>query len=241
MTLVYAIIPARSGSKGVPDKNIRLLGKQPLISWSIAACRNAALIDRTFVSTDAASYAEIAVAAGAEVPFLRPAELSQDFSTDLDFILHAISWFEQNDRVPDFIAHVRPTTPFREASIVDKAIDQFACSSGFTALRSVHQMAESAYKCFEINGRGCLASLGSGSTRLDQQNAARQLFTSTYQANGYVDVLSVPHILANREIHGASVVPFITEDVVEVDTENDFERLEFQLSRNPQLITNLFG
>ena len=120
---IVALIPARSGSKGVPNKNIRYLGDVPLIAYSIIAALKSTLIDRVIVSTDSEEYADIARNYGAEVPFIRPAEISGDTATDLQLFEHAISWFEKNENlVPQYFVHLRPTTPLRDPRIIDDAI-----------------------------------------------------------------------------------------------------------------------
>ena len=207
MPFTIAIIPARSGSKGVPNKNIRLLGGYPLIAWSIAACKLAKSINRIIVSTDTQEYAKVAQDLGAEVPFLRPAEFSDDNSTDYEFIKHALDWFKNNDCDPDLIAHIRPTTPFRSPELIDHAVKAFIKKPDATALRSIHPMSESAYKTFEIAESGQLKRVASNSTAIDQSNNARQQFPRTYIANGYVDVLSSKFIRENRLIHGDNVMP----------------------------------
>ena len=240
MSKVIALIPARSGSKGVPNKNTRLLGGKPLISWSIMAAKKANFIDRIIVSTDSKEYASLAIELGAEAPFLRPAEISGDRSTDHDFIVHALNWLVENGDEPEYIVHVRPTTPFRDPALIDAAIELFQNSHLPTALRSAHQMSESAYKTFEIAQEGQFKRLGAEGTSLDVANNARQQFPPTYQANGYVDVLSTRFIRANDLIHGDWVLPYITPMVSEVDTEDDFALLEYQLARNPTIYSQLF-
>jgi len=241
MAEIVALIPARAGSKGVVDKNIRLLGGHPLIEWSIKACLKSKLIERVIVSTDSEHYAQLSIGLGAEVPFLRPAHIAGDRSTDYDFVLHALDWLSQNDREPSLIVHIRPTTPLRVPSLIDQAIAAFQSTPNASALRSVHEMSESAYKTFEIANTGQLKRLGSESTALDPANNARQQFPATYQANGYVDVLSSRFIRNQRLLHGDTVMPFITPAVVEVDTEEDFLHLEFQLDRNPAITNSLFS
>ena len=241
MSKVIALIPARSGSKGVSNKNVRLLGEHPLIEWSIKACNKSKLIDRVIVSTDSQEYADLSIKFGAEVPFLRPPEISGDSSTDFDFIIHALDWLAANGDEPDYIVHIRPTTPFRVPELIDDAIRLFQNTSNSTALRSIHEMSESAYKTFEIASEGQLKRVGEDSTALDVANNARQQFPSTYQANGYVDVLTTKFIRENGLIHGDSVLPFITPVVVEVDTEDDFALLEYQLSRTPNITNQLFN
>ena len=101
---VVAIIPARSGSKGVKDKNIRCLEGYPMIAYSIAAAKMSKSIDRVIVSTDSPKYVKLAQYYGAEAPFLRPAELALDQSTDIEFVSHVIKWFYINEQsVPEYI------------------------------------------------------------------------------------------------------------------------------------------
>ena len=149
---VTAIIPARSGSKGIADKNILLINNKPLIAFSINAALKSENIDRVIVSTDSEKYAEIARFYGAETPFLRPKNISSDTSTDLEFFEQAINFFEENDNyVPEYFVHLRPTTPLRDPKVMDEAIDKFLnADKSYTALRSCHAMSESSYKTFEI-------------------------------------------------------------------------------------------
>lgn len=232
--MIYSIIPARGGSKGVPGKNIRPLAGHPLIAWSIQSSRMSKRIHRTIVSTDSPEIAEVAKHYGAEVPFLRPAEISGDRSTDYEFIAHALDWFRKHEgKAPEYWVHVRPTTPLRDPAVMDQAIAAFEASPNSTALRSAHPMSESAYKAFEIR-EGLLASVGSGSFELDAANEARQKFPPTYQANGYVDVLRTSFIDEHKRIHGNRVLGFVTEPVTEVDTQEDFDYLEFLAAREPR-------
>lgn len=240
MTKVLALIPARAGSKGVPNKNVRLLGGHPLLAWSIAVCRKSAAIERTIVSTDSPDYAAQAEKWGAEAPFLRPAEISGDRAIDYDFIVHALDWLAERGEEPEYVVHIRPTTPLRNPALIDQAVRAFRDAPKATALRSVHEMPESAYKSFEIAAGGQLKRLGSDSTALDAANNARQQFPATYYANGYVDVLSTAFIRKAGLIHGDHVLAFVTPPVVEVDTEEDFAHLEFQLARSPNIIQQLF-
>lgn len=240
MLSTVALIPARAGSKGVTNKNIRLLGGYPLIAWSIAACKLAVSINRTIVSTDSEEYAEISRGFGAEVPFLRPAEISGDSSTDYQFIKHALDWLVNNGGVPQYIVHIRPTSPFREPNIIDSAVNTFLENPKSTSLRSVHPMSESAYKTFEIGQGGQLKRIASDSTELDSANNARQEFPTTYIANGYVDVLSTRFILETQKLHGNNVFPFITPTINEIDTEDDFANIENQLKNKVEIASRLF-
>jgi len=240
MAYVVALIPARAGSKGIPDKNVRPLGGHPLIAYSVKAGVHARNIDRTLVSTDSREYGEIAKRYGAEVPFLRPPEIAADKSTDYEFVAHALDWLEHNEhRVPDYIVHLRPTTPLRRVEVVERAVDAMLKNTVATALRSVHEMSESAYKCFEIEN-DILKCVGSGSFELEAANRPRQGFPKTYHANGYVDVLNTSFVRARLQIHGNRVAAFVTPAIVEADTPDDFDLLEFQIQRDRDSYTSLF-
>lgn len=240
MAYVVALVPARAGSKGVPDKNVRLLGGHPLIAYSVKAGVHARNVDRTLVSTDSREYSEIARQYGAETPFLRPSAFATDQSTDYEFVVHALDWFEQNERrVPDYIVQLRPTTPLRQIAVVEAAVDAMLKNAEATALRSVHEMSETAYKCFEIDGDR-LKCVGSGSFELEAANRPRQDFPKTYHANGYVDVLKTSFIRAQRQIHGNRVAAFVTPAAVEIDAQADFDLLEFQIQRDRDLYAPLF-
>lgn len=241
MEEVIAIIPARSGSKAVPDKNIKLLGGRPLLAYTITAAISTPSIDRVIVSTDSQHYADIAREYKAEVPFLRPKEISGDNSTDYEFIKHLLDWMQDNQGYqPRYLVHLRPTTPFREISYIEKAILQIKKAEGsVTALRSVHEMTESVYKAFEIEG-GYLKSIGSGSLDIEAANLPRQKFTTTYQANGYVDIIKSPYVREAKKIHGDRVIAYITPQIFEVDSLEDFNYLEYQIAKEPRLVRRIF-
>ena len=230
MHKIIAIIPARSGSKGVPDKNIRNLGGFPLIQWSIEACKKSKMISRIIVSTDSSEYGKICQDLGADVPFLRPAEISKDSSTDLEFVNHALDWLETNDNQPDFLVHIRPTTPLREPKIIDEAITKILDQPSFTSLRSIHEMSESAYKNFEVINDDTLVTVFDRNNDLDHSNLGRQSFPRTFVPNGYVDVLRTSFIRKANLLHGNKVMPFITNAVTEIDSEADFNFLKYQIS-----------
>lgn len=120
---VLALIPARGGSKGIPRKNIAPLGGRPLVAWTIEAARAATGIARVVVSTDDAEIAEVARTAGAEVPFLRPAEISDDAAPALPVMAHALGWLaDKQGWTADAVAYLQPTSPFRDAADIDAAV-----------------------------------------------------------------------------------------------------------------------
>jgi CMP-N-acetylneuraminic acid synthetase len=124
---VLAIIPARGGSKGVPNKNLAQVAGRPLIEWTIDAARRATSLGRVVVTTDAPSIADAARKSGAEVPFLRPSELAQDDSPGMAAILHAVAWLAEHERYhPDYVMCLQPTSPLRTARDIDAAVGLLA-------------------------------------------------------------------------------------------------------------------
>ena len=235
---VIALVTARSGSKGVPDKNIKNIGGHSLLDWSIKSSLKAQSISNVYLSTDSEIYANVGKECGALVPFLRPKELASDTVNDLDVIQHFLSIINEK---PDALVHIRPTTPLRDPSILNKAIEMFFSKKDeLTSLRSVHEMSESAYKSFEVNDKGFLSTIGSIESG-DRANLPRQAFPKTYVANGYVDVLDPNYILKENKLHGDKILAFQTPVATEVDSVEDLEYLEWQITKLPQLLKTVFG
>ena len=232
MSRTIAIIPARSGSKSILDKNLVDLGGYPLIAYSIAAAKLSRGVDRVIVSTDSSSYAEIATHYGAEVPFLRPAELSSDTSTDLDFMLHAMHWLEKYDQdEPEYWVHLRPTTPLREPTLIDNALLALKNEPQATALRSGHLSPESPFKWLRKNSDGFLVGLTSDDTDLDKYNLPRQAYPDVYIPDGYVDVVKRSFVMTANKLHGDRVLAFESPYCTEVDSIEELELLSFQISK----------
>ena len=236
--LVYGIIPARSGSKGVPNKNIIDICGHPLIAYTISVAKRCKLIDRVIVSTDSQEYAEIAIKYGAEVPFIRPKNISGDKATDIQLFQHAIDFFRKEDCVvPEFIAHLRPTTPSRNPLIIDKAIKKFV-NSKYSALRSVHKMSETSYKTFEIENERLKVLCNKGFD-IESINLPRQSFAATYNPNGYIDVIRTS-LIESGLIHGDNVNAFITDIAYEIDEKIDLDFIEFLVNKGSIELKILF-
>ena len=227
-----SIIPARAGSKGIPGKNIKLLGGYPLIAYSIIASKLSVMIDRTIVSTDSREIADIALSYGAEVPFLRPAEISGDKSTDLEFIQHTISWLEKKEgQVPDFLVLLRPTTPLRRPEEMESAIIYLEKYFNATSLRSAHSLPEPPQKMFKIDKEGYFRGFFPRDPRPEYFNMPRQSFPVAYQPNGYVDVIKTETV-RRGDLWGSYILAFVTSFASEADLPENFEYLEYQLARD---------
>ena len=227
---IVAIIPARGGSKGVPGKNIKKLNGFPLIAYSIAAARMSKRIQRIIISTDSEEIAHICKSFGAEAPFLRPAAFAQDNSKDLEFMLHAIDWCDKNEEfIPEYWVHLRPTTPLRDPKIIDRAIDILMEKSEATSLRSGHPASESPFKWFKKDVNGYFRGIIDISN--DVANNARQQFPEVYIPDGYVDVLKASFIKSSNLMHGDKMIGFVSPVCTEVDTIEDFEYLEHEVHK----------
>lgn len=236
---LIAIIPARSGSKGVPEKNIKLLGGVPLFAFSIIAAKMMPSVSRVIVSTDSAEYGEIAKSFGAEVPFLRPMDISGDKSTDYELFLHALNWFKENENIlPEFLLHLRPTTPLRDPIIMEEAVKLFLENvERATSLRSGHIAPESPYKWFLKDDNNFFKGLRDDLTP-EKVNLPRQSFPQVYIPDGYIDILKSHVILNSGTLHGDKMLVFESPFCVEVDTNDDFEYLEFQIQKEGSKILN---
>lgn len=228
----FAIIPARGGSKGVPKKNIRPLAGYALIAYSIAAAQLCSRIDRVIVSTDSEHIAELSRKYGAEVPFLRPAALAGDLSPDREFVMHALEWFQQNAGVvPDYLVHLRPTTPLRNPTLIDEAIAAITSNPEATSLRSGHEAPESPLKWFRRDEQGYFHGFNPDDPSPGYSNLPRQSFPKVYIPDGYVDVLQTSFVLNSDDIHGDRMMGYVSPVCHEVDTIEDFDFLEFEIGR----------
>jgi CMP-N,N'-diacetyllegionaminic acid synthase len=230
---ILALIPARSGSKGIPNKNILKLENHPLLAWSIRAAKLTPEISDIVVSTDSLEYQKIAQSYGADVPFLRPSTISGDVSTDFEFIKHTLDYYKNLKIYYDLVVHLRPTTPLRNPQVLSAAISEFISSGDRnTALRSVHETSESMYKGFEVNQNGNLMTIFDRNCNVEVANNPRQSFPKTYVANGYVDILRPNIINENGFVHGDNVLAFKTESISELDMKSDIDFVKFELKSN---------
>lgn len=228
---VTALIPARGGSKGIPGKNIQMVKGYPLIAYSIAAGILSAHIGRVVVSTDSEEIARIARYFGADVPFLRPAEYASDHSGDLDFVQHAIQFFcEKEGVIPEYLVHLRPTTPLREVKIIDNAIEECMDRKDACSLRSAHKAAESPYKWFLRGKEGFFKSVSENIDN-DTANSARQKFPDVYIPDGYVDVLKSSYVVQNNRLHGEKMVGFESPDCIEIDVLEDLDYVRYKIEK----------
>ena len=151
-----ALIPARSGSKRVPDKNVKLLAGHPLIAYSISAALQSGVFAAVIVSTDSERYAEVARTYGAEVPFMRPAEYSGDTSPDIEWVEYTLRRLAAEGRRYDCFSILRPTSPFRLPETIQRAWAEFGAETGVDSLRAVEKCSQHPAKMWVVRGRRML-------------------------------------------------------------------------------------
>jgi CMP-N,N'-diacetyllegionaminic acid synthase len=220
-----SIIPARSGSKSIKDKNIKLFKGKPLLWWSINSSKNCKYIKSTIVSTDSKKYEKIAYKSGADIVLIRPKKISLDNSLDIDFIKHTIKNIDFDFK---YILHLRPTTPIRNKHDLNKAMEIFKKNSN-TSLRTVQEVSESSYKSYEIKNNRLL-TIFNRDVNIDYSNFPRQNFPKTYVANGIADIYRKSFIEKNNKLFGNKVYAFVTKPTIEIDNGEDFNLLKKKYS-----------
>jgi N-acylneuraminate cytidylyltransferase len=225
---ILALIPARGGSKGVPRKNVMMIGGKPLIAYSILQAQASRRINRVIVSTDDDEIAQVARDWGAEVPFMRPVEFAQDLSPDIDAFRHALAWLKDNENYdPEMVVHLRPTGPARQIEIVDEAINLLWTHPEADAVRSVSIALQTPYKMWRINHLGFIEPLFRLPGVRDCQSLPRQQLPLAYWQNGYVDVVRPRAILLKHSMWGDCVLPLIVDEaVLELDYPENIPEIE---------------
>lgn len=225
---VLAIIPARGNSKGIPGKNIKLLGGKPLILWTIEAAKESKFIDRIIVSTDSEEIAGVAREYGAEVPFMRPSKLASDEASGADVILHALRWFEKNNINYNFFILLQPTSPLRNSEHIDRALDELIKKPEAQALVSVKIAEESPYWMKEIDGQGFLKNLLSET----KQYPNRQDLPKVYILNGAIYISKWDIFLEDKSFFKRKCLPYIMDEKssLDLDTPLDWKLAEVLLN-----------
>lgn len=230
MSQVLALIPARGGSKSIPRKNIRPFAGHPLIAYSIAAGLFAETVTRVIVSTDDDEIAAVARRYGAETPFLRPDEYSQDNTPDLPVFQHALNWLEEHEGYrPEIVVHLRPTSPFRRVSHIDEAVYRLMARPEADAVRTVCVPFQNPFKMWRIEPDGFMRPLGVElGISHEPYNQPRQMLPEVYWQTGYVDVAWSDTILVKDSMTGERILPLIIDPSqwIDIDSADDWRRAE---------------
>ena len=218
-----ALVMARGGSKGIPKKNLSILCGKTLIQHAIESGLNCTDIRRVIVSTDSQEIADVAKECGAEVPFLRPAELAQSDTPDRPVMVHLINWLKENENYEfEYLANLRCTTPLRQPFHIAEALKTI-CSCECDSLRTVDRIQgkHHPYWMFKMDESGFSAPFIDGISTVKYHQ--RQLLPPAYSINALVDIIKVKTILEADTLYGKRMKMLETNPLysVDIDTEKD--------------------
>lgn len=212
---VVAVIPARGGSKGLPRKNIRLLGGKPLIAYSIEAAKQCELIHRVIVSTDDEEIAGVARQFGAEVPFIRPPELAADYASTESVLKHAVDWLEENEGYPvDILVFLQPTDIFRKKYMLDAVVNNLLADESVDSSFVVYPEHKNYWR-----------KVGAEYLRIDERgHVSRQLKEKIYREDTGLACATRGRIIKEGRRIGNKVVPVMNEDHTSfIDIHEEFD------------------
>ena len=221
---ILALIPARGGSKRLPNKNILPLGGKPLISWTIDAVKDTPEIVDILVSTDSCEIASVARAAGALVPWLRPDVLSTDTATSMDVCLHALDWYEEKYGDVDGLLLLQPTSPFRDKSTIKKGIELFESHHGERPVASFSPADTHPSWCFKVNGDRIEPFLKGVNLEVRSQDLGK-----AYVINGALYLGRPSYLRESRSFINGATLPLLIESMPEgldIDTVWDWNIAE---------------
>lgn len=213
------LIPARGGSKGVPGKNIRLLGGKPLIAHSIGHALEVADREDVVVSTDSEEIKGAALEAGARVPFLRPAELASDTAGSQEVMLHAIDYLSTKGENYDTIVLLQPTSPLRDPADIKRAVEIYKESGADMVVSVAEARTNPYYNAFETDKNGFL-KISKGEGNLTRRQDAPKVWEFT----GAIYVIKVSALREKSITKFDRILPLPTkrETAIDIDEEMDF-------------------
>jgi CMP-N-acetylneuraminic acid synthetase len=212
-TTRLGLIPARGGSKGVPRKNIRSLAGEPLIGYSIQVANNATEIDSTVVSTDDNEIADVARSAGAEVPFMRPAELARDETPTEPVVQHAIKTLRELGQEYDDVVLLQPTSPLRAAAHIDEAVELYESRNADSLI--------SGYRTYDT--RWTRTSSGAEKINYLDAPARRQDREPEFVVNGAIYIVDVTLFLETNELKSGKTVLYEMDKQRSIDVDTPFD------------------
>jgi CMP-N,N'-diacetyllegionaminic acid synthase len=212
-----ALIPARAGSVRVPHKNIRPLAGHPLIAYSIAAAKASGVFDSVIVSTDSEEYAAIARHYGAEVPFLRDKDMASSTAADIDWVMNVLGRLGEAGRNYDAYSILRPTSPFRKAATIQRAMQTFLAAEGADSLRAVEPVEQHPGKMWVIRGERMTPLMPLTPPEAPWHSQQKPTLPPVYVQNASLEIAWTQMTLRTRSIAGHTLVPFLTEGDEGVD------------------------
>ena len=220
---IVALIPARAGSKRVPDKNIRPLAGHPVIAYTIAAALGSGIFTDVIVSTDSEQYADVVKYYGAQVPFLRPAGLAGDQSPDIEWLQYTLGRLQDEGRSYDCFSILRPTSPFRSPATIQRAWQEFLAQTGVDSLRAVEKCTQHPGKMWVVRGNRMMPLLPLGPAEQPWHSSQYPSLPEIYVQNASLEMAWSRVVLKDRTIAGTVVMPFFTTDYEGFDVNNEYD------------------
>ena len=219
---ILALIPARAGSKRLPNKNKLMLGNKPLVAWSIDCAKGLDFICDILVSTDDPEIATIGKQYGAMVPWLRPAELATDESHVVDTLIHATDWYENNLGKVDGIVLLQPTSPLRKKETIKASIQLYKVGDCSGSVVSLSKVKTHPAWCFQMGNEGSLKPFSND----DGFTKRAQDLETAYGLNGLIYVVNPQELRATKKIIGEKTKGIVIEaghETLDIDTQDDFD------------------
>lgn len=220
---IVALIPARAGSKRVPDKNIRPLADHPLIAYTISSALQSQVFSAVIVSTDSQLYGDIAGHYGAEVPHLRPSELAGDLSPDIEWVEYTLRRLQENGRDYDCFSILRPTSPFRLPETIKRAWQAFLAGEGADSLRAVEKCKQHPGKMWVVRGNRMVPLLPLTPTEQPWHSSQYQSLPEVYVQNASLEIAWSRVVFEGRTIAGNVLMPFFTKDYEGFDLNSAYD------------------
>ena len=222
-----AIIPARGGSKRIPRKNIKSFCGQPIIAYSIEAAITSELFNKVIVSTDNEEIAEVAKKYGAEVPFIRPAKLADDYTSTDEVFIHALKFFEDSKDNYNYACCIYPATPLLKVSMLSEGLDRLRTNNA-TSCFPVVEFCSSIYRALEINEKDHLGMIWP-----EYKESRTQDLPSAYYDAGQFYWVDIKKYLGVKSILTNDCIPIILPryEVVDIDTDEDWRFAELLYSK----------
>jgi len=220
---IVALIPARAGSKRVPDKNIRPLAGHPLIAYTVSAALASGIFSDVIVSTDSEHYAEIVKYYGAEVPFPRPEALAGDQSPDIEWLAYTLEQLREAGHHYDCFSILRPTSPFRLPQTIRRAWSEFSTQTGLDSLRAVEKCSQHPGKMWVIRGNRMTPLLPLGPAEQPWHSSQYPALPEIYVQNASLEMAWTRVVFEDRTIAGNVIMPFFTVDYEGFDVNSEYD------------------
>ncbi|MEJ6981617.1 acylneuraminate cytidylyltransferase family protein [Pedobacter sp. P351] len=236
-----ALIPARSGSQRIKDKNIRFLGGHPILAYSIRSAIDSGVFDAVICATDSEEYAKIARYYGAEVPMLRSTSISGAKSPDIEWVEWILDFMNKHERAYDIFSILRPTSPFRKAETIQRAMKQFLAQPEVHSLRAVEKCSQHPGKMWVVRGAYMTPLMPLSPSEQPWHSSQYAALPDVYVQNASLEIAWTRVVFEQHSIAGNVLCPFITTEEEGLDVNNEFDwwraerLLELDLATLPEI------